>query len=320
MDHLQRSLLNQFAVQPLDRMAHQRSDSEWLLEQAKSPNAVMYITHNGAIAVHEHRPVVLNNTHPACTSLPAHRVFLGCEDQKTPVFTANIDDLKQLEPHFPPITPVSLRELASKLDTHTASILAYALLMNRWHHTTRFCRQCGAALNSTQGGHVLECVSPDCGHVEFPRINPAVIMRVHSGDSILLARQQSWPDNRYSVLAGFVEPGETLEHAVQREVAEEAGLVVDRVEYHSSQPWPFPNSLMLGYSAWTNDKKLEIENDDLETALWVNAEQLTDHMNEGSIILSPPISISHRLIEDWFMQQTGRSIKEWQEIEPEHIR
>ena len=144
-------------------------------------------------------------------------------------------------------------------------------------------------------------------------------MRVTCGDKILLARQNTWPENRYSVLAGFVEPGETLEHAVHREVKEESGIEVDTVHYHSSQPWPFPNSLMIGYTAKTNQMELDIEDDDLETAIWLNPDELTREMDSRNVILSPPISISHRLIEDWFMEKTGRSIKDWQNIKPEHI-
>ena len=320
MDHLQRSLLNYFTLQPLDRKAHRRVNPEWIREQLEHQNSCIYVLSNDSIVTRDNSPVILKSNHAVFDGLSSNRVFLGCDKQDIPAFALDIDDLGQLEKHFKPTENISLRDLADLIDSRTASILAYAKLLCRWHRTNRFCRRCGAGMASAQGGHVLECKNPDCGHIEFPRINPAVIMRVTCGDQILLARQQSWPANRYSVLAGFVEAGETLEHAVQREVMEEAGINVQRVEYHSSQPWPFPNSLMLGYCAWTDDMELDIESDDLETAVWVDPEELTHHMDDGSIILSPPISISHRLIEDWFMEKTGRSIKDWQVISPEHIR
>ncbi len=314
MDHLARSMLNYFSLQPLDRTAHKRTDNNWLKAEKEKPTSQFYLLSDDSVVVKNNQPVILNYTELDKYGLIDRKtLYLGVGEEKIH-FSINIADL-----NLSKLASESLRDLADRIDMTTASILAYALLMNRWNLTTRHCRLCGSLFESIQGGHVLQCSSTKCRHIEFPRINPAVIMCVTCGDKILLARQKTWPENRYSVLAGFVEAGETLEHAVYREVKEEAGIEVDTVYYHSSQPWPFPNSLMIGYYAQTQQMALDIENDDLETAIWLDADELTHEMDSRNVILSPPISISHRLIEDWFMEKTGRSIKEWQNIKPEHI-
>ena len=319
MDHLERSLLNYFTLQPLDRVAHQRCDDEWLQSIRVHPTSSYYLLHGDKVITRSGKPILA--THQQLTSLNLDEQpynFLGIENSHSH-FSLNIEHLDAIKQHFNQIELKSLRDLADEIDMKHASILAYGQLMNHWQLTNRFCRRCGASYQSEQGGHVLKCSSTTCSHTEFPRINPAVIMRVTHGDKILLGRQPNWPENRYSVLAGFVETGETLEHAVKREIKEEAGIDVEQIYYHSSQPWPFPNSLMIGYVAEAKSLDLDIEKDDLETAIWLNADELTSCMDERSVILSPPISISHRLIEDWFLEQTGRSIKEWQQIKPEHI-
>lgn len=320
MDHLRRSLLNYFSMQPLNREAHLRNDEQWIQSALTSPQSFFYALHKEKIITVEEQPLCLDaEQFNSLNTVGLTPLFLGTK-YKQIYFAIDFDDLRHLQPVITQPKVVSLRDIADDLDMETASVLAYAQLMSHWLTGYRFCRRCGNGYIPRQGGHVLKCSSPSCAHTEFPRINPAVIMRVTCGDKILLARQPKWPPNRYSVLAGFVETGETLEHAVMRETKEESGIDVDQIYYHSSQPWPFPNSLMIGFCVQTRNMTLDIENDDLESALWLNADELIDHMNERTVILSPPISISHRLIEDWFMEQTGRSIKEWQFIKPEHIR
>ena len=321
MDHLQRSLLNCFSMQPLDSEAHLRADEQWLESKLTSSGSCFYALQGDKIITVNNQPLCLNSDQ--YTNLK-HRdsfpLFLGTEQKRT-AFAISFETLEGVMSLFPrvQVQAQSLRDLTDSISMKTASELAYALLMNHWVTGTCYCKRCGHRYFPKQGGHILICSSQACGHTEFPRINPAVIMRVTCGDKILLARQSNWPENRFSVLAGFVETGETLEHAVKREIKEESGIDVDQIYYHSSQPWPFPNSLMIGYSAQTNDMTLDIEKDDLETAIWLNAEELIEQMNARTVILSPSISISHRLIEDWFKDQTGRSIKEWQTIKPEPI-
>ena len=142
----------------------------------------------------------------------------------------------------------------------------------------------------------MRCTATDCATDFFPRVDPAIIVLVSDGDRALLGRQASWPAGRYSTIAGFVEPGESLEDAVAREVLEETGVVVTEAHYHSSQPWPFPSSLMLGFMASAAPDSIAHSSAELEDARWFTREQIA----AGEAVLPPPTSISHRLIETWF--------------------
>lgn len=144
-----------------------------------------------------------------------------------------------------PVEPRDLRAIAGELPPEEAGLLAYARAMLHWQERNRFCGRCGSVMRSLQAGHVQQCSSPTCAVQVFPRIDPAIIVLVTDGERALLGRQASWPPGRYSTIAGFVEPGESLEDAVAREVLEETGVRIESVDYHSSQPWPFPSSLIL---------------------------------------------------------------------------
>ncbi|HEY5806441.1 MAG TPA: NAD(+) diphosphatase [Povalibacter sp.] len=189
-----------------------------------------------------------------------------------------------------------LRSIAGELVHDEAGLLAYARAMVLWRERHRFCGRCGRPTQSIQGGHVLQCIDPACAHQQFPRIDPAVIVLITHGEQVLLGRQSAWPAGRYSTIAGFVEPGESLEDAVAREVYEETGVRVDSVQYHSSQPWPFPSSLMLGFTAHASDMQTRQIDDELEDVRWLTRAQIAD----GEVALPNPVSISFRLIEDWY--------------------
>jgi len=189
-----------------------------------------------------------------------------------------------------------LRLIAGDLPHEEAGLLAYARAMVHWRDQNRYCGRCGARTVAVQGGHVLQCSDATCATQQFPRIDPAVIVLVTDGERALLGRQASWPAGRYSTVAGFVEPGESLEDAVVREVHEETGVEVDRVDYHSSQPWPFPSSLMLGFTAHARRTEIERRDDELEDARWLTRAQIA----EGEVALPTTHSISFRLIEDWY--------------------
>ena len=154
---------------------------------------------------------------------------------------------------------------------------------------------CGSPTVPTHAGNCLHCSNPGCAQDFFPRIDPAIIVLVSDGERALLGRQHSWPARRYSTIAGFVEPGESLEDAVAREVLEETGVVVSNVRYHSSQPWPFPSSLMLGFFASAAAGSAVQVGGELEDARWFTREQVTS----GEALAPPTQSISWRLIETW---------------------
>ena len=189
-----------------------------------------------------------------------------------------------------------LRLIAGELPVEEAGLLAYARAMVHWRENHRYCGRCGSPTIALQGGHVMQCSDPTCARQQFPRLDPAVIVLVSDGERALLGRQPAWPPGRYSTVAGFVEPGESLEDAVAREVREETGISVDEVTYHSSQPWPFPSSLMLGFTAHASSTDIDLADQELEDARWFTRAQLA----AGEIALPTTHSISFRLIEDWY--------------------
>jgi NAD+ diphosphatase len=208
-------------------------------------------------------------------------------------------DLSHLEepPQFAGARFTDLRSVGALMAREEGGLLAYARGLMHWHQRHRFCGVCGCPTESREAGHLRRCNA--CGAEHHPRTDPAVIMRVEHGGRILLGRQKPWPPGMYSVLAGFVEPGESLEDAVRREVSEEVGLRLAEVRYHSSQPWPFPASIMLGFTATAVDDALDIDQEELETARWFSREELLASPEDESFRLSRRDSIARRLVEDW---------------------
>jgi len=193
---------------------------------------------------------------------------------------------------------VDLREISPLIDGIEGSILAYARAMMFWHSQNGFCSVCGADTIVTKGGHQLNCSNIKCKSLHFPRIDPAVIMLVQDQEKVLLGRQKIWPEGLYSTLAGFVEPGETIEHAVAREVFEESGLIVKNITYQYSQPWPFPSSLMLGFTAEAHTKNIKYNDSEIEDAQWFSRKDILNFENQNKH-LPRRLSVSRRLIEDW---------------------
>ncbi len=194
---------------------------------------------------------------------------------------------------------LGLREVAPLVSQSDGALLAYASGILSWHRKNTFCGSCGSATASTQGGHVRVCSNDGCREQHFPRTDPAVIMLVTDGERALLGRQSVWPSRVYSTLAGFVEPGESLEEAVRREVFEETSVEIEDVHYHSSQPWPFPSSLMLGFEARATTREVRLAPDELEDARWFTREEVRQRQG---VELPSTISIARRLIEDWLTE------------------
>jgi NAD+ diphosphatase len=201
--------------------------------------------------------------------------------------------------------PAGMREAATELPAHEAALGAYAASLLSWHRRHRFCANCGAATELRDGGHQRHC--PSCGASHFPRTDPVVIVRVtDAAGRLLLGRQARWPPGRFSVLAGFVEPGETLEEAVAREVLEESGVEVAEVSYVASQPWPFPSSLMIGFSALAVGGEPEPGDDELSEVRWFEREEVEAAASgESAVELSPAYSISRNLIDAWLATAGG---------------
>lgn len=195
-----------------------------------------------------------------------------------------------------------LREMASQADSFEASLALPAVALANWHVTALFCGRCGGSTHVTGAGWVRTC--RDCGVDSFPRTDSAVIMAItDDSDRLLLGNSVKWEENRFSTLAGFVEPGETLESAVRREVFEESGVVVGRVEYFASQPWPFPASLMLGYFGHATETAIVVDEQEIRSARWFTRSELRAQYAAGEVSLPGTGSIARRLIETWLSHE-----------------
>ena len=206
---------------------------------------------------------------------------------------------------------LELRPLGELLAPGEAAMLCHARALVHWHRRHRFCADCGAPTESTAAGHQRRCTAIGCRALHFPRTDAAVIVLVTHGEGdgqrCLLGRQRRWPPGMYSALAGFLEPGESLEACVQRELMEEAGVTVEDIRYHSSQPWPFPASLMLGFTARAVATEITLHDDELEDARWFTRASLRAALEAGEVRVPGRVSIAWRLVEDWYDQgQPGR--------------
>jgi len=237
-------------------------------------------------------------------------IYLG-RHQKRAYFACHIQDW---HPQFDSDRLFDLRSASRFTQDFHLGLLFYSQGLLNWHHNHPFCAKCGARTEICKSGHARQCVNPDCMREHFPRIEPAVIFSVVNKSAteqkILLARQSSWDENRYSVIAGFIEPGESLEDGVRREALEETALTVNNLEYVCSQPWPFPGSLMIGYTCETLDTSVTLLDQELEEAHWFSAEQIVQSIAQGRLKLPFRLSISWHLINRWFKSQTGRSLDE----------
>jgi len=191
-----------------------------------------------------------------------------------------------------------LRNISPLIDGVKGSILAYARAMIYWHSRNQFCGVCGNPTKTSKCGHQRDCTNQECDSSHFPRTDSAVIMLVHDFDRVLLGRQNFWPEGMYSLLAGYVEPGETIEHAVAREVYEESGIIVKNIKYLHSQPWPFPSSLMLGFTAEASTEKINHNFYEIEDVQWFTRDEILDFKSQGKF-LPRELSISRRIINDW---------------------
>ncbi|MCW2829332.1 MAG: diphosphatase [Aeromicrobium sp.] len=196
------------------------------------------------------------------------------------------------------LEPESLRMIGPTIASDEASLAVHAVGIARWHGSHRFCARCGQPTDIADAGHVRIC--PACGAHHFPRTDPAVIMLITDGDDrALLGRQPTWPEGRFSTLAGFVEPGETLDDAVRREVLEEVGIEVGGVTYAGSQPWPFPSSLMLGFFGRALTTEITVDADEIAEARWFTRDDVTEMTSSTELLLPPHVSISRWLLQTW---------------------
>jgi len=292
----------------LDRLGHRRGESRWLHEigQIEDLDSVVYLAVRGSRnLVHvgdPPRPALLSGSEARALASNGKDAILLGQQGDTYYFA-----LPVAEQQTPPSRHEfrGLRGLAGDLDGSDAALLAYARAMVLWHRNHPFCARCGARTRSIEAGHARLCTRNDCGTRHFPRVDPAIIVLITRGDSCLLGRQPDWPPGRYSTIAGFVEPGESLEEAVIREVREETGVTAVKPRYHSSQPWPFPSSLMLGYTAEAVTEEIFLVDGELEDARWVNRAEIAS----GRILTPTPFSIAYALVKSWYERQPGADLR-----------
>jgi NAD+ diphosphatase len=292
-----------FAGPFLERRAELRDDPGWITA-ARSDPATRYVLGSGATQL------VTTGTSVEIVFLESsHALVAGARDDELTLLgwyrgercvLVDLRDPEAVRAAMPAGAELrELRPLASLLPADSASLLAYARSLALWRGRHRHCGVCGAPNLPARAGHVMRCTGAGCGTETFPRLDPAIIVLVTdaSGERALLGRQASWPPDRYSTIAGFVEPGESLEDAVIREVEEETGVQVGDVEYVASQPWPFPSSLMLGFRAIARSHDITLRDGELEDARWFTRADIA----AGHPALPPPGAISARLIDAWFV-------------------
>ena len=317
-----------YSQSSIDRADHLRKDASAIqkLRLADNCRLIPVLDGQSLIAEGSEAPVALMlPAYPADATNPLAEIFLGRDDQHS-YFALDISPLHESAAanllmqatddagNQRPGVFRDLRSIGPLLAHHEGSLLAYARGLVYWNRNTRHCIRCGNALISGNAGHVRTCV--ECDYTVFPRTDPAVIMLVTyqqtgSPDLCLLGRSPAWPVGVYSTLAGFVEPGESLEMAVQREVLEEASIHTEDVRYIASQPWPFPRSIMLGFEARATTTQIRCDPNELADAQWFTREQLRGFGNwadqsEG-YKLPRTDSIARHLIDRWINSETERS-------------
>ncbi len=295
----------------VDRAGPLRPDSAWVLGRAMSPDArILPVWRNKCLVTfadgsqEEPRMASISAEDAAALSNGEPDLILLGERDGISYFVLDLSHLE--DPSTSPLLGhgsfVGLRDVGGMMDRADGALLAYAKGLVHWHERHPFCSRCGSLSASKDAGHVRVCINPDCNTSHFPRTDPAVIMLVHMGDRCVLAHNRRNPQKMYSTLAGFVEPGESLEEAVAREVEEEVGITVGNVRYHSSQPWPFPGNIMLGFHAEAVSTGIVVQESELVEARWFEKDEILNADTHG-LRLSRPESISRRLIDDWMFDR-----------------
>jgi NAD+ diphosphatase len=302
------TITNTFAGNPLDRASDKRADSDWLQARLDHPDSLAVAIWNGKPLV-EDVPGEAGAVRIAYLPIAMAREVAGSDQRtlflglwkETAVFAVDLEG--SADPADGPLSGLGrfedLRAIALRLPGPDAAILATAKGVFEWRRRHGYCSACGQVTIATEGGWKRVCES--CRTEHFPRTDPVVIMLPTLGDRCLLGRQAVWPKGMYSALAGFLEPGETIEEACAREVKEEAGLTAISVSYHSTQPWPYPNSLMIGLFAEVSDDKAVVSDHELEAVRWFTRSEIQAMLRGEIPDAKAPgaMAIAHQLIKAW---------------------
>ncbi|MEM9053816.1 MAG: NAD(+) diphosphatase [Pseudomonadota bacterium] len=292
------------ASQPINRAAHHRTDQAWLDDAIQRDDVLVFLMQKGQpLMEFSGENLVWLGPEVARVQPQQERVFLGLDKAGAAIFAINMGtgfalegSLLQGSGEFS-----DMRSAASSLNPMQANLAATARSLLEWHRTHRFCSRCGHESDLAEAGWKRIC--PSCGAEHFPRTDPVAIMLATHGDKCLLGRQASWPAGFWSALAGFVEPGETVEQAAARELEEEAGIIADpaKAEYLFCQPWPFPSSLMVGIILEAETTEVSVEQDELEAARWITREEARQVLagTHPDIYAPPPMAVAYHILKTW---------------------
>jgi NAD+ diphosphatase len=277
----------------VDRCGAKRDDADWVAQRWAAAGSCALLVAAGRVPYVERDGQVALAWRPTSQTPPGERYLLGLDVDGLARFAVSVDHLPEQG------TAGDLRGIGGLLSPLDAELLVHAVALTNWHAGHQRCPRCGEPTEVVKAGAERRCVADGSAH--FPRTDPAVIVLVTDPQGrALLGRQAGWPVGRFSTLAGFVEPGESAEHAVIREVAEESGLTVFDVRYLGSQPWPFPASLMLGFTARAEGRRPKPDGDELVDVRWFDRTDYRDGVVAGSVVPPGGISIARRLIERWY--------------------
>jgi len=314
LDHLARSRRNQFTAVRLNRDVELRDDTQWVAKTlAKADTRLVPLWRSRSLLERDDDGTTAIYLSPDQLTEPDRiqpPTLLG-HDGEREYFAVSVTDSQKdtILEQFPNARFADLRRASIDMAAKHAGILAYAKALHYWQHRHAFCGVCGNPNLLRSAGHRMMCSNEECGRESFPRIDPAIIVLVTHKDACLLGRNAKWPAKHFSTLAGFVEPGESLEDAVVREVYEEVKLQLQNIRYVSSQPWPFPASAMCGFYAEARDRNNGVS-DEVEEVRRFTVESLTQAVLDNEVRLSAPVSIAFRLLADWYRNRGGGDLEE----------
>jgi len=294
-----------FSTNFLDRASLKRSNDMWINDQFNNGSArIIPVSHSKILCTSIQNPKAIYLTKNDLNDVSDARelsIFLGTSDKKT-YFAIDIESMKS--------APIlndknsgefhDFKQVMPLLNFRDSALLAIARFMINWQSRNRYCGKCGTPTKSAEAGNLRICENTNCGQSYFPSMAPAIIVLVSFGEYCLLGRQKIWPKGMYSTIAGFVEPGESIEDAVIREVNEETGVIVEKLEYQHSQPWLFPSSLMLGFTATAKGNEIKINKNELEDVRWFSRKEIKDNLKKGLLRIPSKVAIAYYLIEEWF--------------------
>src|ERR1700722_2255132 len=294
----------------VDRATQRRGDTDWLARAWADPRTRVLVVRDAQalVTTRDGQPELVFVSPDEAPQGTRFLLGVGADDVAYFGVSAEVQGSPEDEPEA---TPMALRQVGALLSDRDAGLMTHAVALANWHDSHTHCPQCGTPTVPAPAGHLTTC--PTDGSEHFPRLDPAVIMLViDPDDRLMLARNALWPAGRMSVVAGFVEPGESAEHAVAREVYEETAIVVGQVRYLGSQPWPMPRSLMLGFQATAKGgQQISVDEEEIGEARWFTRAELRAAIDAGELGVAPTSSIARRLIEYWYGEELPEGPAGW---------